>query len=232
MRNRRQQLYTCLTLFKQDIREIIQLFQNNLQDVEIFIDDLRILDITQLDQFDPTYQAKSLLVQGYDYGMVEDSAKHQNMRPSIELRMGKAQAVLIVRKEAGQANPKVFVQIRKFLSRCQNHIHQLMVSVGSGLFIYLFVSIVPALEHHNVNFIMIMLLLPASSVSLTFAANFLYAFIVKRLKIETLIFLLPGRMKTNQVYGRREAVGRLIVALVVSIVFAITLVFALHTLWR
>ncbi len=232
MKTRQQQTYICLTLFKQDISELIQLFQNNLQDVEIVIDDLRILDITQLEQFDSAYQTKSLLVQGYDYEMVEDSVKRQNMRPSIELRMGKAQTVLIVRKEAGQAGPKVLNQIRKFLSRRQNHIHQLMVSGGRGLFAYLFLSILPALLRHNVNPLTIALLIFVSSVFLLFAANFLYAFIVNRLKMETLIFLLPGGTKTDQVYGRREAVGRLIIALTVSIVFTIILVFTLYIVWR
>lgn len=36
--------YLCLTLFKQDIKELVRLFQTYLQDVEFVIDNQHILD--------------------------------------------------------------------------------------------------------------------------------------------------------------------------------------------
>ncbi len=95
-------------------------------------------------------------------------------------------------------------QIQTLLFHRQNHVHQLMVAAGNGLFTYLGSSLVPILIHHNIDAIPLTLLLIGSSIFMMFAATFLSAFIVNRLKMVTLVFLLPGAPKTNQVYGRRN----------------------------
>ena len=123
------------------------------------------------------------------------------------------------------------MQIRKLLVRCQNHLHQLMVGTR-WLFSYLYFPALLALQYHNANVIVFMLLLFGSGIFMLVLANRLYAFIVDRLKMETQIFLLPGVARTNQVYGRREAVGRSIIALAVSIILTVSLIFAVRILWR
>jgi hypothetical protein len=60
---------------------------------------------------------------------------------------------------------------------------------------------------------------------------FLNIVIVSFLKMETTVFLFPGMMKTTRVYGWREAIGRLLVALVISIVIWASIFFTLRLFW-
>ncbi len=128
--------FACLTLYKRDISELIHLFQTHLEQVEITMDGLPIADTTQLDQFDPTYQATSLLARGYRYGTPELDGELESETRYLELRMSKERAVLRLRgwKASGKAEPEVSRQIKKVLWRCQNRIHQfLQLTVNSFL---------------------------------------------------------------------------------------------------
>jgi hypothetical protein len=232
MVKRQKQIYNFLTLFKQDIRELVQLFQNNLHDVEVVVDDLHIFDITQLDQFDQAYQAKSLLARGYSSELVEEDPKLQGERLLIELKINNVSATLLGWKEDGRAEPDILMQIRTVLLRRQNHVHEFIVTVGNWMLLYLFLSLLPPLQQHHVNFILQIFLIVGSGILLALVAFFLFAFIIRRLKIETLVFLLPGATSSTKVYGRREAVGRLFVDLILLIVIGGGCIFALHLLWR
>lgn len=63
-------------------------------------------------------------------------------------------------------------------------------------------------------------------------AFFLFLFIIRRFHLETHIFLFPGATRTAHNYGRREAVGRLIVAMVLLVVLQIVFVIVFRLLWR
>jgi hypothetical protein len=225
--------FVCLTLFKQDIRELVQLFQNNLQDVEIILDDLLILDSSQLDQFDVAYQAKSLIARGYSPEGIRDDTKSQDERQFIELKKSEHGITLLLRwNKVGKAEPEVSVQTRKLLLRCQNRVHQFMVGVGGWVLLSLPLSLMPTFQLHHVDYILQILLLIGPGVLLMLAAFFLFTLIVRRLHMETLVFLLPGAMRATHVYGRREAVGRLVIALVLLMIFDGSLAAAFRLLWR
>src|ERR1700730_15496623 len=81
--------FVDITLFKPDLEELIQLLQNHLQDVEIFIDDQRILESVQLAQFDENYQAQSLRARGYWPETADENAEEPEKRLLIELTMNK-----------------------------------------------------------------------------------------------------------------------------------------------
>lgn len=233
MRNKRQQLYTCLTLFKQDIREIIQLFQNNLQDVEIFIDDLRILDIAQLDQFDPTSQAKSLLARGYDHKTGAADTKLSDERLLIELKMSSISMLLLAPKEADLANPKALLQIRMLLLRCQNSSQQSLIMLAFSIIFFSPISIMQLVSHqYHLAFIMQLLVTVVGTLLLGPLMAFFLVKIVRLLRIDTRVFLWPGATNTTQTYGRRSAFGTIMIALAIVCVFSFIIIYIPEILWR
>jgi hypothetical protein len=230
MRKQQQQQYTCLTFFKQDIRELIQLFQNNFHDVEIVIDGASILDIAQLEQFEPNYQATSLTARGYGHEVGGEDTKRQGERLLVELNMDRVSAVLLVSQASSQAEPESLVQIKKLLLRSLNRIHQFMIAGLNRVILWpsLFLLLLFLCQHLHVgDFIVQVLLAFATGFSLLLLALFLQSLLVLHLKMETTIFLLPGASRDTQIYGRREAVGRLIIALITLIVCDGSLIFAL-----
>lgn len=227
MKKAQQQIYTCLTFFEPDIKELIQLFQNNLQDVEIIIDGLHISDITQLEQFDPPYQATSLVARGYSPAMVED-AKSQEERLLIELKMSNVSAVLHWNK-VGQTDHKLLVQIRTLLLRQLSRVHQYMTVGASILCLFMPISLLESVTNqYQPSSIISFLLGIVGSVLLGSVGIFLYAFIIHFLKMKTTVFLLPGAIRVTRMYGQREAVSRLIIALVLLVVFEGSFLFALR----
>jgi hypothetical protein len=90
----------------------------------------------------------------------------------------------------------------------------------------------PIFQLHHVDYILQILLLVGPGFLLILAAFFLFTLIVRRLHMETLVFLLPGAMRATHVYGRREAVGRLVIALVLLMIFDGSLAAAFRLLWR
>lgn len=227
-----KQTYTFLTLFRQDISDLVQLFQNDLQDVKIVVDDLPLVDSVQLDQFNPAYQATSLLAYGYSREIGEVDPKPQGDHLLIELKINNASATLLSWKENGKAEPEILPQIRRVLLRRQNHFHEFIVTVGNWMLFYLFFCLLPPLQQHHVNFLLQICLLVGSGALLTVAAFSLLLMIIRRLKAETLVFLLPGATNSSRIYGRREAISRLVVALILLIVISGIVELAFHVLWR
>ena len=107
--------FVDITLFKSDLEELIQLLQNHLQDVEIFIDDQRILESVQLAQFDENYQATSLRARGYWLETAGENAEEPEKRLLIELTINKLLAVLSNGKTLEKS--AFIVQLKKLLVR-------------------------------------------------------------------------------------------------------------------
>jgi hypothetical protein len=227
MRKRLLQLYTCLKFFKQDIKELIQVFQNNLQEVEIVIDGMHITDIAQIEQFGPTYQAKSLLARGYRREIVEDT-KHQGERQLVELKLTPVSMVLFAQKDAGQTDPKVLTQINAILFRCRNTTQQSLIMFA---FYFIFSSPIGMLhglaqQYHLALFMQIPIsVIGALLLGPTMA--FFQIMIMRLLRIDRRIFLFPGTMKTTQTYGRRNGLWTITIALFLVCVFSVILTFTL-----
>jgi hypothetical protein len=233
MRKKLQQSYTCLTLFKQDIRELVLLFQTHLQNVEIVIDSNRILDIAQLEQFDPAYQVQSLIARGYYHETLKEHAKCQGEPPLIELRMSKVVALLIVWKEAGEAEPEMLADIRELLLRHLNRFHQLLIFCASFSTLLSGISPLQSVAHqHHLDFLAQLLLEAGGGTLLGLATFFLFIAIVHLLKLDTRVFLFPGMTKATQIYGRRDVIGTIVVVLIFLVLVEIIVTLAFRILWR
>ncbi|BCL80597.1 hypothetical protein ccbrp13_30620 [Ktedonobacteria bacterium brp13] len=209
--------FVDLTLFKQDIAELVQIFQNYLQDVEFVIDERRIVESTQLEQYEAAYQAQSLLARGYWSGTTGKDADGQSERLLIELRMNKVMAVLTGWDSVGKS--EFLERIRKVLLRRNTSMQQTLQVVTVGLFLGPLLSVILLLERHSISSILQLLSEIGAIILAIPVFVLLFAFIVKRLKLEKRIFLFPGKTTTTQVYHRSGMVARLVVALVLLIVF-------------
>ncbi len=227
MRKRPPKSYICLTLLKQDIRELVRLFQKNLQDVEIVIDDIRILDSAQLEQFDAAYQATSLIARGYYDEVLGQDTSGIGKRRLVELKMSKKSAILLPGwNEVGNREPEVVAQIGKGLLRCQNRIQQWLIGFVYFFSLFLLIPLLPSLlQEHHVAFIAQLLLTVVGS--LLMAPVFVFL-----LSMDTYVFMLPGAVKATQVYGERETRSTLVVALVLYTVVTVSLLIAFRLLWR
>lgn len=234
MRKRPPKSYICLTLLKQDIRELVRLFQKNLQDVEIVIDDIRIIDSAQLEQFAAAYQATSLIARGYCDEVLGQDTSGKGKRRLVELKMSKQSAILLPNwNEVGKREPEVVVQIGKVLLRCQNRFQQWLIGSVYFFSLFLLVPLLPSLlQEHHVAFIAQLLLTVVGSLLMTPVFLFLLSVILRLLQMDTYVFMLPGAVKATQVYGDRETKSTLVVALVLSMVFSVSLLIAFRLLWR
>jgi len=215
-------------LFKQDIIELIQIFQNNLQDVEIIIDDIYIVDGRELEQFDTVYQARSLTARG----SYHEDTKPWSERQFIELKMNREGATLLLdRNNPEKIELDVSTQISKVLLRCQNHIQRFLQMVIFYIFICLPISLLPIFQQHHVNYVLELFFVVTLGFLLVLTAFFLFIFIVRLLHIETTVFLFPGAVRVAQTYGLREAMGRLVVALLLFIAFDAILLIIFRILW-
>jgi len=233
---KRSQLYIFigLILLKQDIRELIQVFQTNLENVEIVIDDLNILDSSQLEQFDAAYQAKFLLARGYSHEALGEDTKNQGEYRFIELRASKEGATLLLRgwDNVRKAEPEVSMQIRRVLLHRQNHFQRFTLLCVTFSFFYLFLPLQLIAEQHHLSFITQLFFEIGGGILLGAAAFFLFLTIVRLLRLETRIFLFPGAMETTRAYGRREAIGTTAVALILLVFISVILVVAFRLLWE
>ena len=234
MRKRPPKSYSCLTLLKQDIRELVRLFQKNLQDVEIVIDDIRILDSAQLEQFDAAYQAKSLLARGYCGEVLGRDTSGKGKRRLVELKMSKKSATLLPNwNEVGNREPEAVVEIGKVLLRCQNRFQQWLIGFVYFSSLFLLIPLLPSLlQEHHVAFIAQLLLTVVGSLLMTPAFLFLLSVILRLLQMDTYVFMLLGAVKATQVYGERETRSTLVVALVLFMVVEVSLIIAFSLLWR
>jgi len=233
--SRRTQTYTfvCLTLFKEDVSELLQIFQTHLEDVELTIDSLPIRDLAQLNQFDATYQAASLFLHGYHYNIAKTNIGDQNQRQLVELRMNKAGAVLQLRNWDDKAEPEVSTQVRNVLIRCQNRIYSFLQLMTVFLFVGFPISLLTLLiEQHHIDFSLRLIVLIGPGFLLMTIAYFLFILFSSLLQLNTQIFLFPGVARIARVYGRGEAVGRLVVATVLIVALQTGLFIAFHLLWR
>ena len=225
--------FSCFTLLRQDIDELIQLFQIYLQDSEIIIDDLHILKNTQLEQFDATYQAQSLIARGYYHEPAKGGTKDLTKGRLIELKISKQGArVWFHWGKSERAEPEVSVRIKQILSRGQNGVQQFLQIVVAYMFWFMPLSLLSVFQHYSVNDIPQILLTIVLSFLFVVLACLSFIFIIRFLHIEPLIFMLPGVTQTTRVYGMREAIGKLIVALVLIIAFDVLLLIVLHILRR
>lgn len=209
--------FVDLTLFKQDIAELVQIFQNYLQDVEFVIDEQRIVESTQLEQYEAAYQAQSLLARGYWSGTTGKDADGQSERLFIELKMNKVMAVLTIWDSVGKS--EFLERLRKVLLRRNTAVQQILQMVTVGLFLGPPVSGILLLEHHSSSSILPLICEIGAIILAIPAFVLLFAFIVTRLNLEKRIFLFPGKTTTTQVYHWPGMVARLVVTLVLLIVF-------------
>ncbi len=226
--------FACLTLYKRDISELIHLFQTHLEQVEITMDGLPIADTTQLDQFDPTYQAVSLTARGHSRRADGKENTDHNERLSVELRINKLRAVLQIHgwRNRSMAEPEVSTRIRKVLLRCQNRVQHLLQVIAIYLILFTPFSVQPTLQEHRVAPLLQIFLIFGCTLLLVPPTFFFFNFIVKLFHLEKQIFLFPGALRTTHVYGGREAVGRLITALCITIIFDLIIIILLRLLWK
>lgn len=227
-------VFTCLTLLKQDISELVHLFHNYLQDVEIMIDDLRILDDTQLEQFDAAYQAKSFVARGYGKGDTREDSSVRHERPFVELKMSRVVASLQLRgwDTAGKADPEVSAQMKKLLLRCQNRVHQFVIMCAIFMLFSLFLAFQPIAKQHSLDFVSQLFLELGGGLVLDVVAFCLFSVFVRLLKLERRIFLFPGMTKATRVYGRREMIGTVVLALTLYVLLIVIVTIAFRFLWK
>lgn len=234
-KNKRQILpFVDLAFCKSDLEDLIQLFQNYLQDVEIFIDDQRILDGERLAQFEDTYQAKSFLARGY--WPVAKERDSQDERLLIELKMNKAVATLASWNTIGKS--EFIMQIRKrFLSR-NIFAQQLLAWIMIGFFVspvFSAVSFVERQPFDSISQILKSIIELIAGILSMVAFVWLFSLIMKWLKLETRISLFPGKTTTIQIHYRFHMLVRLMIALILLIVtegLIGLIVIGFRVLWR
>lgn len=229
--------FVNITLFKPDLEELIQLLQNHLQDVEIFIDDQRILESGQLAQFDENYQAMSLQARGYWPETTGENAEEPEKRLLIELTMNKLMVILSTWKTLEKS--AFIVQLKKLLIRRTTFVQQTLQWVIFGLFIAPVYSIstqlfslweyrpfvsFPHILQVFIDFFVGILTVPA------FVA--LFAVTIIRLKLDTRNFLFPGKTRITRTHHRFNMVGRLLVAVVLFALIEGFLIIGSALLWR
>jgi hypothetical protein len=229
--------FVDITLFKPDLEELIQLLQNHLQDVEIFIDDQRILESVQLAQFDENYQAKSLRARGYWLEAAGENVEEPEKRLLIELTMNKLLVVLSNWKTLEKS--ALILQLKKLLMRRTTCFQQTLQFVVIWLFIaplygtlmqlfsqlqyWQFISFPHTLQ------IFIDLLAGILAVPALVA---LFVVIITRLKLETRNFFFPGKTRITRTHHRFNMFGRLLVVLVLFALIDGFLIIGSALLWR
>jgi hypothetical protein len=175
-----------------------------------------------------------LIARGYCDEVLGQDTSGKGKRRLVELKMSKKSAILLPSwTEVGKREPEVVVQIGKLLLRCQNRFHQWLI--GSAYFSSLFglIPLLPSiLQKHHVDFIAQLLLTVVGSLLMAPVFLFLLSVILRLLQMDTYVFMLPGAVKATQVYGERETRSTLVVALVLLMVFAVSLIIAFSLLWR
>ena len=229
--------FVDITLFKPDLEELIQLLQNHLQDVEIFIDDQRILESVQLAQFDENYQATSLRARGYWPETARENAEEPEKRLLIELAMDNLLVLLSSWKTLEKS--AFIVQLKKLLVRRTTFFQQTLQFVVLWLFVAPLYSIVMQLfsrlqywqfiSFPHVVQIFIDLLAGILAVP---ALGVLFAVTIIRLKVETRNFLFPGKTRITRAHHRFNMIGRLLVMLVLFALIDGFLIIGSALLWR
>jgi hypothetical protein len=232
MGKNRRYAYVFLTLFKEDFRELVQLFQDNLQDVDIRIDDLYSIDLAQLEKFKPDYRAKFFVVRGYGPLLREAEIGHQGERLIVELKITNTAALLVVWNKVGRAEPEVLVRIKKLLARRVNSVYAILTQLSYHLTGSLPVTIAVAIFHQYTDVISRVQYLFIAGISILLLLVFFVISIRLRrfYKVDRSVFLFPGAVRTTRVYGRREMLGSLLINLIVFVAIQGCFIFALRNL--
>lgn len=230
---KQRRLYTDLALFQQDIAELVNLFQNNLQDVEIAIDDQHIAESTQLEQFDTAYQAKSLLMRGYWPDTTRVGSGALNKYQGVELKINKS--VATVSSQDIAKDTELLVQLKKVLLRHQLHIQRVIQQITYWLLFVPALTLISLPRLPHTNFILQLLLEVGIGIVLIPTIFSVCGVIIVWLKWETRVLLFPGRMEITPVYSWSRMIGRLGIALVVVMVCEVGIIltfFAFYALLR
>ena len=233
MNTKQRKLYTDLALFQQDIAELVHLFQNNLQDVEIAIDDRHIAESTQLEQFDTAYQAKSLLMRGYWPDTTGVGSEALNKYQGVELKINKSVATISSQNIA--KDTELQIQLKKVLLRRQLRIQRVIQYITYWLLFVPSLTLVSLPQLPQSNFILQLLLATGVGLVLIPTLFFVCGMIMMWLKWETRILLFPGRMEITPVYNWSRIVGRMGIALGVVMVCEVGIILtflALYALLR
>lgn len=209
-----------LTLFKPDFEELVRLWQNYLQDVEIVIDDQRILESAQLAQFAEDYQAKTLRVRGYWSEKARDQSEEHETRLLVELTINPLMAVLLSWKNIEKS---VFiVQLKKVLLRRVTPMQQMVQVVLFFLFLspaYTTLTRVLQQPFDSTPHILQSLLESLAGLLAVPVFLLLFARLLLWLKWETRNLLFPGKTTGTRTYQRIAMTVRVLIALGLLVLF-------------
>ncbi len=226
------QVFTNLTIIKPDLIKLIDIFQRNLQDVEITIDDQPLYDDQQLEHFAMTYQASSLLVRGYWSEKIDKNVNSHNDRQVVELKANRRVATLLIWTEDEKEESEVLDAVKNVLLHCQKRRSQ---SFRFFSFLLLCTSFAPLQEvsrDHNFSFVSQFFFEVGGGLLLAAVALFLWGTTVRFLKLDTGIFLFPGAREALRAWGKREAVGTVIVAFLVQIIIILLVGIVFSLVWK
>ncbi len=218
-------IYTDLTIIKQDVLDLIDIFQSNLQDVEIMIDDQPIFESEQLEQFDATYRATSLLARGYWPEIIGEGVKSQGERRLIELKISRVSAILTNRKKSGQKEDELIKAVSNILLRHCNRTHHSWVFTVILPFFSIGVILQPIARRYYSSFVAQTAFMLGIGICLEVVALFALGIIARFFKVDARIFLFPGMTEIKKTYGRRETIGAVIVALSLFVFMTLSVFF-------
>lgn len=123
------------------------------------------------------------------------------------------------------------MRVRKILLRCTNQSQKFLFLISHYLLLCFPLSLMPVLQKYGIPYWEQLLLIIGPGSLLGVLSIFLFAFIVSRLHLEKLVFVLPAATGTTQAYGWREVRGRFAVALGIFIFLTGCLFITLRILW-
>jgi hypothetical protein len=209
-----------LTLFKPDLEELVQLLQNHLQDVEIFIDDQRIIESTQLAQFAEDYQAKTLRARGYWSERAREQSEEQETRLLVELTINKLMAVLSSWKSLEKS--EFIVQLKKLLLRRVTTVQHAIQAFLFFIFLspaYTAITMVLQKPFNSVPHILQSSFECIAGILAVPAFLLLFTRLLLWLKLETRNLLFPGKTTGARTYQRTAMIIRVLIALMLLILF-------------
>lgn len=203
----------CVTLFREDVQELMHIFAANCQYVEVFIDGQVIVAPSQLEAFPPEYRASSLLMRGY-YPQLTERGTELRL---IQLRMGRMITKLIGHRwnESALNAPPIMREIRTVLDRNQRSLQNTMLSLTFKLMLCLFpYAFMGASNFLNGSVTFIVIILFSIWIA-AFGMLNLYSFhgLLHLVRANRYIYLLPGTMRTNRSYGWQEVGATLLLAI-------------------
>lgn len=213
MKSKPEQSFRCLTLYKQDIITLANMFHYYFQRVEIFIDDIPILYPSQLDACTPDYKAKLLVLRGYHLEWTGEGEQRHTQFRLVEVRATKQWVTLVGWKANEKHLPEAAVELKNFFVNRQNDTQNgLLILVFWGTYMGWGMGLFNEINH-NLSW----WLIPFTSLALVlfgFFALFLLVVILRYFQLDTYVFLLPGAVQTERTYGTREVNGTLLVGIV------------------